>query len=175
MLTRHITGRFRVDSTGSGESDRVRNLNAAIEERDAAIGRHEQTITEQQAHIETLQKSLEQAKFKTAILERSYSTQLKEARERGAAAERSAGDQKQQIAELEASHKALTKELAEARSKLDLFGPEEASIDEMLASFSTTREQPFRRDSEAQVDAPADPQTLDEMLPPDVMLAGKRK
>jgi predicted nucleic acid-binding Zn-ribbon protein len=153
----------------------VRNLNAAIEERDAVIGRHEETICEQQAHIESLRQALEQAKFKTGILERSYSTQLQEARERGVAAERSAGDQKLQIAELEASHKALTRELAEARSKLDLFGPEEASIDEMLTSFSTTREQPFRRDSEAQVDAPVDPQTLDEMLPPDVMLAGKKK
>jgi len=135
VLTKHSTDPGRAEPTGSLTSEDTPNLAAAIEERDVAIASLERTLTEQQAHVETLRDALERAKFQTRILEQSCSTQLGEARERAAVAEQSVADLQTRIAALEASHENLTKQLAEARAALDSFGPDAAPIDEMLASL----------------------------------------
>jgi chromosome segregation ATPase len=175
VLTKRFTGKGSAEPTRSLTSEETRDLAAAIEERDAAIACLEQTLTEQQTHIAMLRDALERAKFKTRILEQSYSTQLDEARKSAAAAERSAADQRARIAELEASHEAVTKELAEARAALDSSRPDAVSIDEMLASFAVPREPTLAHDLEGETDAPTDPQAIQEMLAPEVMFAGKGK
>lgn len=176
MLTKRITGKSRTERNRDDASDKVCRLGAAIEERDAAIGRLEQTIAEQTAQIETLRQELDQASFQTGILEQSYSTQLSEARERAAAAEQSVDDQQTRIAELETDQRELNSELAGARARLDtLSGSDAATIDELLAGCSSQREQRPLVNPEDTVDEPVDRQTLDEMLAPDVMFAGKSK
>jgi chromosome segregation ATPase len=175
VLTKYLTGKGRAETAGTVSSDHACRLSAAIEERDAAIARLEQTISEQKAHIETLEHALEQAKFRTKIVEQSYSTQLREAREHAAAAEQSATDQQTRIDELEADHEELKREFAGARARLESFGPDAASIDEFLESFSMPQEQTRSHDPDDVVDESVDPQMLEEMLAPDVMFAGKGK
>jgi chromosome segregation ATPase len=176
VLSNLKTGKSRAERTRNDASDKVRRLGAAIEERDATIGRLEQTIAEQTVQIETLQQELDQANFQTGILEQSYSTQLSEARERAAAAEQSVDDQQTRIAELETDQRALDSELAGVRARLDtLGGSDAATIDELLAGCSSPEDQAPLIDPDDTVDEPVDPQSLEEMLAPDVMFAGKSK
>jgi chromosome segregation ATPase len=175
VLTKYLTSKGRAEMAGTVSSDQARKLRAAIEERDAAIARLEQTISEQKAHIETLEHTLEQARFRTKIVEQSYSTQLREARERAVAAEQSITDLRSRIEELEADHKELDRELAGARARRESFGPDAASVDEFLESSSMPQEQTRLHDSDDVVDESVDPQMLEEMLAPDVMFAGKSK
>jgi chromosome segregation ATPase len=170
-----MKGKGRAEPAGDPSTDEARKLRAAIEERDASIRRLEQTISEQKAEIATLEQALKQANFKAGILEQSYSTQLREAREHAVAAEQATADQQTRIEELEAHHQELNKELAEARARLDLFGPDASSIDELLGRLSIPEEQVSAHDSDLLVDEPGDPQTPEEMLAPDVMFAGKGK
>ena len=148
-------------------------MRVALEERDAAIARLEQTLTEQQAHVAALQDALERAKFQARILEQSYSTQLGAAGKRAAASERLAADQRTRITELEACGEKLAKELAEARPVHEPLEREAESIDEMLASFAVARERPLLHDRDGVVDPPAVAQAVGEMLPPEVMFAAK--
>jgi chromosome segregation ATPase len=178
MLTKRFTGKGHAEEDArSLTSEEARNFTAAIEERDAAIAHLERTLTEQRAQVATLRDALERAQFKTRILEQSYSTQLAEARERAAAAERSAADQQTRITELEARHEELAQELAASRTSRASRESLEAnavSIDEMLASFTVPRERPLAFDSEGAADAPSDSQAIEEMLAPEVMFAARR-
>ena len=119
--------------------------------------------------------ALEQEKFKIGILEQSYSTQLRDERERAAVAEQSIIDQQTRIEELEADHKDLTSELAGVRARLEPFGPDPASIDELLESSSIPQEQSCLHQSDETADESVDPEVPDEMLAPDAMFAGKSK
>ncbi len=175
MLGKYLKGTGHANPASDVSSDEARELRAAIEERDAAIERLEQTISELTAQTGTLQRSLDDAEFKTGILKQSYSTQLCEARERAEAAEQSITDQQTRIEELEADHKALNRELAGARARLDSIYPDEASIDELLDSFSMRQARTRAPRSDDLVDEPADQELPEEMLAPDVMFAGKRK
>ena len=175
MPKRDSAARSRNDSTRSPTGEEARDLAAALEARDAAIAELEQTLAKHEAKIASLRDALDQAQFKTRILDQSYSTQLGEARRRATAAERLVAEQQTRIAELDARHTELEKELAEARTTLESFGPEAASIDEMLASFAVPQDQPLAHDPAGEVDPPADPQALEEMIAPEVMFAGKGK
>ncbi|MGD2167881.1 MAG: hypothetical protein PVF63_07205 [Gammaproteobacteria bacterium] len=175
MLSKHLTGRSRTAADLGRADDKTNDLAAAIADRDAAIGDLEQTISEQREEIAKLRAALEQADFRAETLERSYSTQLGEARDRAAAAEESASDRQTRISELEASHKVLSRELADARATLASFGSDAASIDELLESFSRPRERAVLHGTDGAIDAPVEPETLEELLAPDVMFAGKSK
>lgn len=154
---------------------KARKLAAAIAERDAALKSLEETVAEQNTQIEELRKLLDEAKFQSGILEQSYAKQLAEARDRANNAEKSVDDSQSRISELEVSEKALRSELGDAKSRLDMFGPEAGSIDEMLESFSQPKDQPTRHEMAAEVDPVDDPQPVEEMLAPDLMLTANRK
>jgi len=175
VFSTRIKGKAPAESAGNVSGDKTRELEAALKERDAAIDLLDQTISEQIAQIETLRQALEDAKFKSGILEQSYSTQLREARGRAAAAEQSLSDQQNLIQELESTRNELNKELSAARSRLDSFGRDEPSIDDLLESFTMSQETISPRRSDDLIDRSADPQTHEDMLAPDVMLAGKNK
>lgn len=187
MLTKFLIGKGLAEPASSVASDEEAKLRAEIEDRDAAIRRLEQTIAEQNAQISALEDALEQAKFQTGILEQSYSTQLRKARERAASAEKSIVDQGARTAELEVDVKKLNNELAEARAKLGSWTPDAASIDELLDGVSTPQKQtrlhdsddmadnPDRSDVTDDAEDPDDPWTSEDMLAPDVMFAGKSK
>jgi chromosome segregation ATPase len=175
VLTKHLTGRFLTKPADDAVAKATRKLRAAIQERDAAIAQLEKRISEHETHVESLRLELEQSGFKAQTLEQSYSTQLAEARERARMAEESIIEQQTRIVELEADYKITRRKLDDAQARLDMFGPEAASIDEMLASFSIPRERPGMFDGEAPDDAPVEPQSLEEMLAPDVMFSAKQK
>ena len=173
MLTKILKNAVRTEPTGNASTDEACELSAAIAERDAAIERLEQTVSEQRAQIETLEQALEQAKFQTGVLERSYSTQLRDAREHAASVEQSITDTQTWIQDLEADHTELNKKLAEANAKLDLFGSDSASIDELLESSSMPEEPARPHGSDEMIDEPIERQTTEEMLAPEVMIANK--
>lgn len=175
MLTNFLKDRARTEPTGDASTDEACKLSAAIAERDAAIERLEQTISEQIVQIETLEQALEQAKFQAGVLEQSYSTQLRDAREHAATAERSMAETQTWIQDLEAGHTELNKKLAEANAKLDLFGSDSVSIDQLLESSSMPEEPARPHGSDEMIDEPIERQTTEEMLAPDVMIADKGK
>ena len=175
MLTKHLTGKFRTKSSDDVAKDATRKLRAVLDERDATIRQLEQTIAEHESQMNSLRRDLEQADFRTQTLEQSYATQLGEARDRAETAECSVAEQQTRITELELGHKKLKRDLDDAKSRLDMFGPEAASIDEMLASFSIPKEKPTIPASETAAEEPLASHSNDEMLAPDVMFSGKRK
>jgi hypothetical protein len=174
VFTRHFTRGRGVEAAGSPTSEETARLSAEIEARDTTIAALERTLAEHEAQIATLTHALEQEAFRTRILEQSYATQLAEARERAASAERLDGEQRARIAELEKSHAALTRQLAEARPTRDPSGPDAVSIDELLASFAAPRARLRADDPDAVPAVPTDRDSAEEMLPPQVMLAGKK-
>ena len=176
MATRQqLKGRTRPAPAFSIAGAKARKLSAVVAERDAALERLKETVTEQTSQIAELEKALADAKFQTGILEQSYAKQLSEARDRADCAEKCAYDRSERISELEAREKELSSELADAKSRLDLFGPEAGSIDEMLESFSKPKEQPHMDELTPEVDPDDDAKRLEEMLAPDLMFAAKRK
>lgn len=174
MFTRHFTVRRSVEPSASPASEDASRLRAEVEARDATISELEAAVAAAQAQTAALQHALEQADFKTRVLEQSYATQLAEARARAAAAERLDRQQRARIAELEGSHAALTKQLAEARPPRSASGPDAVSIDELLASFAAPRARPLSYDADTAPSAPADAQAAEELLPAQVMLARKQ-
>ena len=91
----------------------------APDERDAAIERLERAIAQEREHSATLRKSLEEVRFKTEILEKSYAKQLEDARHRGETAEGELEDKKAELATLEAEHAEALRLLDQARGELE--------------------------------------------------------
>jgi len=173
VFTKHLTGKVLSERGRGGNTAKLRQIGSELAERDAALGRLEQTISDQKHQIESLRQAVKQAEFQNGVLEQSYAKQLSEARDRAAAAEQAMADQEAQIADLEIDRKAINDKLADAQSRLDMFGTEAASIDEILDSLASPTETSVARKSNATVETPAP--TNEEMLAPDVMFAGKRK
>lgn len=174
MISKRLTRKWRRAVAGDA-ADRSPELRAEIAERDAAIKSLEEKISEQNLRIEELSAALKDSEFKAGILEQSYAKQLTQARERAEAAEQSVTDQQDAVDELEKRAKSLSSELQDAKSRLDMFGPEAGSIDEMLESFSKPKEQSGIHRADDIVDAPFDSENTDELIAPELMLAAKRK
>ena len=89
------------------------------DERDTLIERLERALAEEREHTETLRKSVEDLRFKAAILETSYTTQLEDARQRADKAEGELADLRNRMVTLESAHEDAMQLLAEARAELD--------------------------------------------------------
>jgi len=173
VLTKRFTGKGRAEHAAGLASEEVRQLNAALADRDAAIAGLEQTVAAQQAQIATLEAALERAKFQARIREQGHSTQLSAASERAVAAERLLADQQARLGELEASRDALARKLADVPRVREAPALDAVSIDEMLESFARPQEPSPRSEPDYEDDSPTGSFTIEEMLPPDVMFAGK--
>ena len=92
---------------------------AAPDERDAVIERLERAIAQEREHSATLRRSLDELRFRTEILEKSYSKQLEDARQRGETAERELEEKKAELAALEAEHAEALRLLDQARGELE--------------------------------------------------------
>lgn len=92
---------------------------AAPDERDAIIERLERAIAQEREHSATLRKDLEERRFKTEILEKSYCKQLEDARNRGETAERELEEKTAEMAALEAEHTEALRLLDQARGELE--------------------------------------------------------
>ena len=172
MLTKYLPGKKRSEAQEAASGGQYEHFIVALQERDEKISRLEQTVHDQNARIEALAQALEQAEFRAETLERSYATQLREARERTAVDEQSIAAQQSRIDELEADQKKISRDLQRARARLEPFGPDPASIDELLEG-PMPESQPITDDMVDAVDASVDSQTPEEMLSPDVVFADK--
>ena len=168
-----IKDRLRAESAEGVSGDKSRRLAAELRIRDREIERLKGVIADKDNEIETFRQELRQAGFRYETLERSYSTQLEKARERADCAERSLIEQKEQFAELETSHKMLRRDFDAARSRLDMFGPEAASIDEILAASAPKAEPVERIEPSEPAELTDTSESLCEMLDPGVMFARK--
>ena len=176
MLSKQLTAKIARPGADNGAAERIRELNAQIAERDAALATLEQTLAEQAEQLEVLRDALERSKYQTGILERSYATQLEEARGRADTAEASLAEQTERLSELEREQHRLANELEAARARLDMIGPTDAAtIDDLLEQFSVPQPRTRERDRDERVEEPEEPGSLEEMLSADVMFAGKAR
>jgi hypothetical protein len=83
-----------------------------------AIERLEQALAEERQHSATLRATVEDLRFKAAILEKSYAKQLADARARAEAAERGLTEEKARLAGIDGNHENTLKMLTETRGKL---------------------------------------------------------
>lgn len=107
---------------------------SAPDERDATIERLERAVAEERQHAATLRKTVEELRFKTGILETSYTKQLEDARLRSETAERELADQQARIATLETAHEDAMRLLAEARAELERVPAASGQLRKALAS-----------------------------------------
>lgn len=112
---------------------------SAPDERDATIERLERAVAEERQHAATLRKTVEDLRFKTGILETSYTKQLEDARLRGETAVRELADQQAQMAALETAHEDALRLLAEARAELERVPDARGQLRKALASTDGTQ------------------------------------
>jgi DNA repair exonuclease SbcCD ATPase subunit len=108
---------------------------AAPDPRDATIERLEHEVAEEREHAATLRKTIEELRFKSEVLEKSYSKQLEDARQRSETSERELEDQKARIAELDGSDQDAMRLLSEARAELKRVTSQR---DRLRKSFTST-------------------------------------
>ncbi|HEY8520017.1 MAG TPA: hypothetical protein VIN61_08060 [Gammaproteobacteria bacterium] len=96
----------------------------ALDERDAAIERLERALTEERQRSAALRETVEKLRFQAEVLEKSYSKQLADARERAQTAEERVAALEARIAALDTSTEDTVQALAEARRLLDLVAAE---------------------------------------------------
>lgn len=121
------------------ETDAEAAAPAVPDERDAAIERLERAVAEEREHAATLRNAVEDLHFKTEILEKSYSKQLADARERTRAAEQSLAERDARIVELESARKDTEQLLTEARAELERIVADRGRLDRPLAPGESVR------------------------------------
>jgi septal ring factor EnvC (AmiA/AmiB activator) len=89
------------------------------DERDAIIERLERTVADERQNSAKLRNTVEDLRFKTDILEKSYAKQLADARLRSAAAEQQFADQQARLIALETSREETVRRLSETRAELE--------------------------------------------------------
>lgn len=96
----------------------------SADERDAAIARLERELKEERANSVALRETVDQLHFKMNILEKSYATQLAEARSRREKAETALAAHETRLAELGSGGEDTLKKLAEARAEMSRLASE---------------------------------------------------
>lgn len=87
--------------------------------RDAKIERLERELAEEQAHAAQLRSNVDELHFKIEILEKSYSKQLKDARQRAEQAEQGLAEQQARLGELDGAKQTTTQSLADVKAELE--------------------------------------------------------
>jgi chromosome segregation ATPase len=106
----------------------------AIAERDAKIEQLERSIAEEREHTANLRSTVNELRFQAEILEKSYSNQLKVAREQSEAAEKKSNEQLSRIAELDSARKDAITLLTDAKAEIDRLTTERNQLNRHLAS-----------------------------------------
>ena len=174
MSIKTLTDRFRPVPPEMIPVDKARRLLADLKARDAEIARLQDAGAELEATIETREQELQQARFKNETLERSYATQLQAARERAETAEAAAAEKEPRIKDLEIALKLLQRKFDDAQARLDMFGPETASIDELLAGSTGAAKAPLSVVDDEPAEH-AESQILGDMIDPSIMLVRTKK
>jgi DNA repair exonuclease SbcCD ATPase subunit len=145
----------------------------APDPRDDAIAKLERAITEEREHSATLRKTIDELRFKSETLDRSYSKQLDDARKRCEAAERELEQQKAQVAELSGTDKNATQQLSEARADLKRVTSERDRLRKALSALGSAPTKPFTQDA-GNREPEADAMSIDELLE-DAIWASEQK
>jgi len=178
---------------------------AAPARRDEAVERLKRAVAEEREHSAALRSSVDDLRFKTEILERSYSKQLEDARLRAETAERRYEEQGARIAELDAAREDAIALLTETKAELDRltternqlrrqlaskdgwqtgaasddgdFSGEEGTINTLLDDAKWIREREPTEEEKARAEAAAREAEApaEEMISPDVVLAARKK
>jgi hypothetical protein len=101
--------------------------------REAKIEQLERELNEQRALGTTLREQLDAATFKIAILEKSYATQLAEARDKGAAADAELKEKAEILANLGGGHEHTLRELSDALSVIKVLKKERDVLRKQMA------------------------------------------
>jgi hypothetical protein len=101
--------------------------------RDAKIEQLERELDEQRALGTTLREQLDAATFKIEILEKSYATQLAEARDKGAAADAELKEKAEILANLGGGHEHTLRELSDALAVIKVLKNERDRLRKQLA------------------------------------------
>lgn len=119
-----------------------------IDERDAKIARLERALAEEREILAQLRSANEGQKFQLQVLEKSYSKQLADARQRCEAAERELGEHKARLAELGTGGEDTFKLLRDARAELARANAEIERLRAELAARRDGKAPGYRRDAE---------------------------
>jgi DNA repair exonuclease SbcCD ATPase subunit len=87
--------------------------------RDAKIERLERELTAEQEHTAKLRSNVDELHFKIEILEKSYSKQLQDARQRAEQAEQGLAEQKARVGEIDGAKQTTAQSLSEAKAELE--------------------------------------------------------
>jgi chromosome segregation ATPase len=112
---------------------------AAPDERDLKIERLERALAEEKAHAVTLREASDAQKFKLDTLEKSYSKQLADARQRGEAATKELAELKAKLAQYGTGGEETLKKLEDMHSELMNMTAERNKLREQLAKADTRR------------------------------------
>lgn len=171
------------------------------DKRDARIAELERLVAEEREHSAELRRAGDELKFQMDILERSYSKQLKDAREVAEAAEKSREELVVRVAELDQAREDSIELLTETRTEIDRLtaerdqlrrqlasrdgwnvdpadaGPDEGSIDALLDDADWLRRKAPEREKQAREaaarQAAAEEESAGDMIDPALVFSGR--
>lgn len=156
------------DEQRVSSNDTASAAQSISDERDAQVERLERAVAEERERSAALRTTIEELRFKTDILERSYSKQLADARQRGEAAERESADLRARLAELEAAHEDVKRQLTESASR-----DGSRTINELIGDAVWVPERRPAGYEEETVRAPEET-PAEEMIAPDLIFTNER-
>lgn len=112
---------------------------AAPDERDLKIERLERALAEEKAHAVTLREAADAQKFKLEILEKSYTKQLADTRQRADAATKELADLKAKLAQHGTGGEETLKKMEDMHSELLNLTAERNKLRDQLAKLDTRR------------------------------------
>jgi DNA repair exonuclease SbcCD ATPase subunit len=134
------------------------------DERELKIEQLERAIDEEREHSTTLRKTIEELRFKAEILERSYSKQLDDARQRTQTAESALAELRAQLAEFQGADKDATQLLSEARAELAKVAAERDRLRKSISSGSSGLPEVTPAADSASALPKSDQMSIDELL-----------
>jgi dGTP triphosphohydrolase len=118
LLRRFVKGAAPSDTSKPGPNEAKPSGPPVPDERDTLIRRLEQALAEERKNSSTLREAVDDLRFKTETLEKSYAKQLADARQKAATAEQALAAHKAEVATFGADREETIRLLTEARAEL---------------------------------------------------------
>ena len=119
LLRRFAKGAAPSDTSKPGPNEAKPSGPPVPDERDTLIKRLEQALAEERKNCSTLREAVDDLRFKTETLEKSYAKQLADARQKAATAEQALAAHQAQLATFGADREETIRLLTEARAELE--------------------------------------------------------
>jgi dGTP triphosphohydrolase len=144
MLLRKSAKGAKPSDTAEPRPSESKPVGAAVpDERDALIKRLEQALAEERKNSATLRATVDNLRFQTETLEKSYAKQLADARQRGAAAEQALATHNAQTAASGAGGEETIRLLTEARTELEQVKLDRDQLRQQLARGTSLDRSPL--------------------------------